>query len=83
MDSLPVVVSLAAFGLLAIIAGVLVWRGTQRIVEDAHRELERMFGERAGLKGSTPEPLTARIAGAGFAAFGLVLLLVAVVLLAT
>jgi hypothetical protein len=81
VDSLPVVVALAAFGILAIIAGVIVWRGAHRIVEDARRELEGMFGDRAGFEGAAPKPLTARIAGAGFAGVGVVLLVVAVVLL--
>ena len=79
MDSLPVVVSLAAFGFIAIVAGVFVWRGAQRIVEDARRDLEDMFGEQAGLAASPPGPMAARIAGAGFVAAGVALLVVAVV----
>lgn len=81
VDSLPVVVVLAAFGLIAVAAGVVVWRGAQRIVDDARRELEGMFGDRAGVTGARPGPLAARIAGAGFAAVGVVLLVVAVIAL--
>jgi hypothetical protein len=83
VGSLPVVVALAVFGLLAVIAGVIVWRGAERIVEDARRELEGMFGDRAGFEGAPPKPLAARIAGAGFVLFGTVLLAFAVVLLLT
>jgi hypothetical protein len=81
MDSLPVVIALAVFGLLAIIAGVIVWRGAERIVEDARRELEGMFGDRAGLQGSPPSSSAARIAGACFALVGVALVVVAAVIL--
>ena len=83
VDSLPVVLALGAFGLLAIVAGVIVWRSAERIVDDARRELEGMFGDRAGFEGSPPSPGAARIAGAGFVGVGVVLLVVAAVALIT
>ena len=83
MDSLPIVVALAVFGLLAVVAGVIVWRGAQRIVDDARRELDGMFGSQPEFTGAPPSPLAARIAGAGFTVVGVVLLVVALVILIT
>ena len=79
MDSLPVVVGLAAFGILALIAGVIVWRNAQHIVEDARRELERMFGGQPGLSDEAPGPLAAKIAGGAFVVVGVAFLVIATV----
>lgn len=83
VESLPIVVALAVFGVLAIVAGIIVWRSAEKIVEDARRELEGMFGDQARLDGSAPSPIAARIAGAAFGGVGVVLVVVTVVLLIT
>ncbi len=81
MDSLPAVLALAGFGILAIVAGVIVWRNAERIVQDARRQLQGMFGDQPGLYDTPPQPLGARIAGAGFAVVGVTLLVLGAVLL--
>lgn len=73
---------LAPLGIALLVLGVSVLRNAEKVVTDARRQLEGMFGEsRPELFTGHPDPLAARIGGAAIAVAGAGMLVAAVVVL--
>ena len=80
MQTALIVIALVVFGGGAIALGVVAWRSAEKLVADARRTLEAMFGDSfPGLFAEEPDPRGARIAAVAFVIAGVALLVLAVV----
>ena len=73
-------IALVVFGVGALVLGIAVYRNAEKVVRDARQQLHGMFGESMpDLFTAEPRATAARIAGVAFAAVGLVLVVLGVV----